>query len=272
MTSPRTGGTTALIVGLMLLTTACGGGDGDSQIQSGTVASIESTTTTEATTTSSTAATSSSAASLEDSSSGGVASAEAESFKALAPSIPELEGDVAQFVGATDAARIDELANDACAAVSGGMTDSELGFAGLAAYDDLTANEQSQLAIDDWVVLYGAMIGFFCPENLPDLGDAPAEQGGDIGQFRTLVTEIDGVSAETEAFVASVSDERIDELQTVACANTNADLSTEDFGLDIVESYGSDLSDSERDAISLSAYSELYGSLVGWFCPENLPG
>ncbi len=195
------------------------------------------------------------------------------SFKALAPTLPDLGEAVHGFVGAVEPIRIDELAADACSRVAPGMNDTELGVEGIAAYNELTDDEQATVELDDWVILYGSLIGFFCPNNLPDLDGlvAPPADGTAVEQFRAVVTDVDGVSAEAESFVAGLSDERVDELQSRACDNTDTEMTTEDFGVAIVTSYDAELSAREQDDVSLTGYSELYGALVGWFCPANLP-
>jgi hypothetical protein len=202
-----------------------------------------------------------------------VASPEAEAFKELTPQLEGVGGGVAGFAQLVEPVRVDELAAEACATVTGDMTDSQLGLAGLAAYSGLTMQEKQQVIQTDWVVFYGALVGFFCPENLPsiDLDGAPPVEGSSIEQFRAVVSQIDGVSTEAAGFVTGLTDERLDELQILACRDSSSDMSTEDFGLAIVSSYGNDLSEAEGAALSLSAFSELYGALVGWFCPANLP-
>ena len=201
-----------------------------------------------------------------------VATPDSAAFKQLAPNLVGINEDLTSFVGSLDLLRIDELAADACSFVPSQFTDTALGERGLAAYDRLTAAEQSALAVDDWVVFYGALIGFFCPEILPEVDLDGGQAGGTaLEQFRDIVTELSGVSAETESFVAGLSDERVNELQTIACASTSDAQSGEDFGAVIVDSFESDLTPEEAAAIDLAGYSELYGSIVGWFCPGNLP-
>lgn len=201
-----------------------------------------------------------------------IASDEAQAFKQLAPDLVGVSDGVTSYVAALDPVRIDDLAESTCGTISLSMSDSELGVKGLSAYDGLPAEEQAAIGIDDWVVFYGAIIGFFCPEKLPevDLEATPAE-GSEVERFRAIVTELSGVSAEAEAFVTSLTDERVDELQTIACEATSGDMTTEEFGVVIVESYEADLTPAETDAIGLAGYSELYGTMIGWFCPGKLP-
>ncbi len=273
MRLPIAGNAAVLIALSIFAATGCTDDSNDSQIRSGTVVTDsgqETTTTAEATTSTAVATTEAVVTTTE---AAGPASVEAESFKTLAPTITELQGEVADFVDATEATRIDQLAAGACGAVSADMTDQELGIEGLSAYGELSERESELIALQDWVVFYGALIGFFCPENLPEFDEdaAPLGEAGEVEGFRAIVTDVDGVSVETEGFVAALSDARIEELQALACAGTNPDMNTDDFGLSIVTSYGDDLSDAESDAITLSGYSEFYGALVGWFCPSNLP-
>ncbi len=261
---------------MLALLTACSaatdesGGPDDSDLQSATVVAddstpLEPTTTTIAvvTTTSQTTVPSTLAR---------VASAEAESFKALTPDLVGVNDTLVTFVSGIDPVRVDDLAAEICGSVSSSMSDTELGVKGLAAYETLAPQERSSVSVDDWVVFYGAIIGFFCPENLPDLDlEAMPAEGTEVERFRSIVTEVSGVSGETETFVASLTDDRLDELQAVACGSSSAELTTEDFGVVIVRSYDADLTATEIEGIGLSAYSELYGAMVGWFCPGNLP-
>lgn len=271
---PIAGRAAALIVVSILFLTACSSGSEGSQIQSGTVVSNtvadDSTTTTSAQTQVDESSSTSELLTNDDVTS---ASAEAESFKILAPTISELGDGVFSFVEGTEPVRIDELAEQACNSVTVDMSDNEVGLQGLAAYNELTADEAQLIDLEDWVVFYGAMIGFFCPEQLPNFdaqASAPLDGAGAEG-FRTIISDVDGVSVETETFVAGLDDQRLDDLQASACANTDPEMNTEDFGVAIIDSFGSDLTSLESDAISLSGYSEFYGALVGWFCPSNLP-
>ncbi len=194
-------------------------------------------------------------------------------FKELAPSLERIGIGVVSFADALTEDRIEELAAGACAGVRPDMTDSQLGSAGLAAYDGLTAEEQQIIVEADWVVFYGALVGFFCPDRLPlgSLEDAPPTEGTAIEQFREVIIGLDGVSGEAEAFTAGLADEQLEELRDAACSTATRDMTTEDFGLIIVSSYDEDLSDADRQVVSLSAYGQFYGAVVGWFCPENLP-
>lgn len=257
-----------------LLATACGSGDDTAEPQPEiddetsasvtTIAPATSLTTIETTT----SAVPTTAATVP-----ATASQQAIAFSELGPRLTSLGDGVLRFAELLDPVRIDQLAQDSCATVSPDMTDSALGLAGLAAYDNLTSQERGEITEQDWVVFYGALAGFFCPENLPeiDLDAAPLTEGTPVDQFRSVVSQIDGVSIEAEDFVADLSDERLDEIQGLACVSTNSDMTTEEFGLAIVSSYQSELTETERSAISLSGYSELYGTMVGWFCPANLP-
>ncbi len=201
------------------------------------------------------------------------ASADAESFMALAPTIGELGGDVQGFVAATRPIRIDQLAEQACGAVSASMNDGELGVAGLAMYRRLPDDEQAAISVTGWSGLYGALIGFFCPDRLPDTPDRAAQPPDKPGieQFRTLMEGFAGASRETKTFVAGLDDRRLDQLQVSACTDAGENMNTEEFGLTIVASYDETLRPDEAAEITLSGFSELYGSLVGWFCPSKLP-
>ena len=201
------------------------------------------------------------------------ASAEAESFKAVAATIGELGTDVQGFVAATRPIRIDQLASRACSDLSIDMTDGDLGMAGLAMYRQLPDDEQAMISVTGWSGLYGALIGFFCPDRLPGPDAGPPEPADEPGieQFRALMAGFAGASEETRTFVAGLDDRRLDQLQASACDGTDENMNTEQFGFVIVESYDAALSAAESAEITLSGFSELYGSLVGWFCPEKLP-
>jgi hypothetical protein len=203
----------------------------------------------------------------------GAGNEDARSFKEMAPTATPLGPEIQAFVATASEARIDELAADSCAAVRPAMTDRELGVSAFDTYDLLVPAEQEALALDDWMVLYGAMLGFFCPANLPEavLEPGALASGDDIDGYRALIADYEGISADAGAFVAALGDDRIDELRRIACAATTAETTSEAFGLAIVESYSADLTDGEREDLSLNAYSELYGGMVGWFCPDRLP-
>ncbi len=194
-------------------------------------------------------------------------------FKAIAPSLERIGVGVVPFAEELTEERIEQLASAACAEVRPDMTDSQLGSAGLIAFDQLTPDEQQMIGEADWVVFYGALVGYFCPDQLPlgSLDDAPPTEGTATQQFREVITGLDGVSAEAEEFTVELTDQRLEDLRDQACATAASDMTTEDFGLVIVSSYGNDLTDDERQAISLSAYGQFYGAVVGWFCPQNLP-
>lgn len=198
------------------------------------------------------------------------ASEDAEAFKDLGPTVTRLPAAVGRFIAEADATRIGQLAANACAIVDPSMTDAELGTQGIELYDQLDAGEQQRLDVNQWVLLFGALLGYFCPEQLPDLGTA-AGAVSTIEQFRSVVGTIEGLPAEAEEFVVRLGDERLDRLHRAACAGTDAGMTAEQFGLAIAASYDADLTEGEREAIALPAYSELYGAIVGWFCNENLP-
>lgn len=261
---------TAIAIAVSMTLAGCGSDDGGSQLQSGTVTTGE-VTTTEASST--TVAPTTSPPETTTTEPPGPGSEDAQSYKAMAASLATLGEGVQAYVATVDGGRIDELAGSACSTVSPDMDDTQLGAAGLAAYRELSDQEQAGVAVNDWVVFYGSLIGFFCPDRLPTIEDAsevPAD-GSEVAQFLALIDEIAGVSAEAENFVASLTEDRLVELHTVACASVTVDMTTEDFGRAIVDSYGADLTEAERAQIGLSGYSEFYGALVGWFCPDKLP-
>ena len=261
---------TALAV-IPLIAAACSGGDAEADqndLQSATITTVATTTTTAAETTTTT----SPQESVTTESAPQPGSSEATAFKSLAPDIVGVSDGVLSFIEGLEPGRVDALAAVSCAAVSPTMGAAELGVEGFSTYETLTPDEQQNINLDDWVVLFGALLGFFCPENLPELDlEATPAEGTEVERFRSIVTEVSGVSAETAAFIATLSDERLDEIQRTACSASSPDLTTEEFGVIIVQSYDADLDVGEQGGISLAAYSELYGALVGWFCPGNLP-
>ena len=271
MRSPLPSRFLASLVAVALLAAACSSGDDETDeadLQSATVA-------TAATTTSTTVATTTTVEPPESVTTNSAplpGSSEATSFKSLAPDIVGVSDGVLDFVDVLEPVRVDELAAVSCGAVGPSMGAAELGIEGFSTYDSLTLDEQAQINLDDWVVLFGALLGYFCPDNLPDLDlESTPTDGTEVERFRTIVTEVSGVSGETEAFVATLSDERLDALQQIACDASSPDLTTEGFGVIIVRSYDADLDAGEQTGIGLAAYSELYGALVGWFCPGKLP-
>lgn len=202
-----------------------------------------------------------------------VASATAESYKIVAPTVDELGQGVYDFVAATDAARIDVLADQACGVASASLGESELGLQSLASYDRLSPTEQEMITVEDWVVFYGSILGYFCPENLGQTvkDKAPAPSGDAAEQFRATIATLDGVSPEAVQFVTSLDETDFAELQTAACNPDQVAPESDTFGLAISASYDTDLTATQRDELSATAYSELYGAIVGWFCPSNLP-
>ncbi len=200
------------------------------------------------------------------------ASDDARSFQELAPLLERLPDVVSAFVGGADAIRIDQLADLACGAVSPGLADTELGRRAVDLYDELAPAERDALGVNEWVLLFGTLIGFFCPELLPDVEtSAEADDVTTVEQFRATVGVLDGIPVEADRFIDQLSDDRLTVIQTTACTNTDADMTVEQFGLAITTSYEEDLSSSEREAIDLAAYSETFGAIIGWFCNENLP-
>ena len=98
---------------------------------------------------------------------GTVAAGDAQPFQELAPAIGDLSAGTRRFVEASSTTRLAELATAACATVSARMSDRELGLQGLRAYDGLGPDERAGITTDDWMILFGALIGFFCPDALP---------------------------------------------------------------------------------------------------------
>lgn len=206
--------------------------------------------------------------------SGAAGSDEAETFRDLAPSATRLGPEVQAFLRDVGGGRIDELAADSCGDVSPRTSERALGLSAFDGYDRLRPAERELLAREDWMRLFGALLGYFCPESLPDVALAvdPSGTVDDIGHYRLLVGDARGISAEAKAFAGDLGDDRIDELQRSACAATTAETSAQELGSNIVDSYDTDLTDGERASLGLHGYSELYGAMVGWFCPGNLPG
>ena len=197
----------------------------------------------------------------------------AEAFRSLATVAARLGPEVQGFVADAPAGRIDELAARTCSGVRPRMTGRELGLDAFDGYQRLEPGEREVLTADDWMVLYGALLGSFCPRNVPDL---PLDVGvpaadDDVGSYRRLLEELAGVSADSRAFVAGLPDARIDELRGIACAATSSDTSSREFGMAIIESYETDLTVGDRGAVTVTDYGELFGALVGWFCPDRMP-
>ncbi len=218
-----------------------------------------------------------------------VASATAESYKIVAPTVEQLGPGVSSFVATIEATRIDQLATTACADASSELNESELGLQGLAGYELLRAEEQSAISVEDWLVFYGSVLGYFCPDNLGRSDLDPTADAALIAleQFRAIVPRLDGISDETDAFARAMDQTTLERLRLSACGPAdNAEEPTEQgpdptvaeqppdnesFGLAIMTSYQNDLTDGDRQQLSLSGYGELYGAVVGWFCPANLP-
>ncbi|MEL7157371.1 MAG: hypothetical protein AAFN30_12325 [Actinomycetota bacterium] len=71
--------------------------------------------------------------------------------------------------------------------------------------------------------------------------------------------------------VVDTDDQRLTDLADDACARSMPGHSTIQFGLAALAHRDEALDDDERSRLGVEGHSELFGALVGWFCPERLP-
>lgn len=198
----------------------------------------------------------------------------ARQFKVLINEVDELQPAVYTFFDQATGQRIDELAEAACAKFNPDQTVEELGLVAIELQPDLTDEEMDLLGLIEFAEALGVLGGFYCSENLPpDIGESAPDPSelGDITGYRETVPSFLTAGHEGGPFIESLSDQRLDTLQKTACAETSPDQTTTELGLNVLSSYSDDLTEAERSLIGLDAYAEVYGTLLGWFCLDQLP-
>jgi len=93
-----------------------------------------------------------------------------------------------------------------------------------------------------------------------------------IADFRQALGSIWAEDHLVVQFIAATDDERLNELQHTACtAGAGHEIEVEiDVGSDALFHLRNHLTPQERSLIGSETHPELYGSLIGWFCPERL--
>ncbi|MGF1599649.1 MAG: hypothetical protein ACFCVK_22505 [Acidimicrobiales bacterium] len=264
----RTIPSVAVTLGLLL----AGCGDGDDDVAAGSAGGAESAST--ESTTSTTVETTTSTTAAETTTSVAADLSRAEEFQDLVPlAMADLPDDVSTFFADATPQRIDELATLACDTIMPDMTTIELGLAANGARAELTDAEAELLDLTEFGTAFGALAGFYCPENLPAdiVGSLPTGDDADVASFRTSISSFLGQEHPGVALVDGMTDARIDEVQAAACAATNPDQDTTQLGLAVFEIYNDELTDDERALISVDSFAGLYGVMIAFFCSDQLP-
>lgn len=198
----------------------------------------------------------------------------AELLRDRADEVAETSSAAGSFIKGSATARLDELGSASCVAIPKNSAEEQLGVAGVSVYDDaLTDEERDDIELGDWLVAFGALVGIYCPERLPELDLTAPELTGEteFARFRAAADDLPDLPVAVTAFLADLSDEQLDSLQATACAAISPDLSADDLGAAIISTYDSSLSPTDQLSLSLADYGELFGMMVGWFCPELIP-
>lgn len=204
---------------------------------------------------------------------GPVESATAETFRAFLQEIDDVPPDIDRFAMTVSDEELEQLATTACGLIEPDMTAAELGTASFSARDQLGEEHRALLDIADFGVVFGILAGLRCPQRLPIGGDRPVERPDQsaIDGYRQAAPSFWPDEHPATRFVAMVSDDRIHQLQQSACAFSSVDQSGAEFGSAVIAHYRAELTVTERATIEIGTYPEIYGSLVGWFCPQRLP-
>lgn len=181
--------------------------------------------------------------------------------------------DVRAFIDQASDGELDALAATACGLVEPDMTRTELGAASIEARLQLDPDDQELLDLTEFGAVFGAAIGLSCPDRLPVSVEPPPGPRDQItiDGYRELVPTLWGPEVPARRFVATVSDDRLHLLQVSACRFSDPDHSTTETGTAVLAHHRSELTAEERTQISLDDYAEVFGSLVGWFCPDLVP-
>lgn len=157
------------------MTVGCTGQSAD-QPSAATLTSTTTSTSTSTTTSTSTASTSTPGPTWPEAPD--VASVAAESLgnvvEDLEPNVDDDEQSepfdptVKAFLTEADPRRIDQLAGGVCAAAADKTSWDELSIDLGRLHDQLTATERESLEVEAWLTAAGVLLGFFCPELVPD--------------------------------------------------------------------------------------------------------
>jgi hypothetical protein len=185
----------------------------------------------------------------------------------------DVPSDAFDFVAAIPDDELDRMSARACERIGPELSQVELGAASLEMWDQLPEDDVQTIDGADFSILFGVMIGVSCPDRLPE-GTDPAALPLDrsaIDAYRQALPTLWAPDHPARRFVASLGDDRLQQLQASACRFSDAGHSPAEVGTAVGAHYGAELSAVERAEIDLGTYPEVYGSLVGWFCPDRLP-
>lgn len=261
------GGHLAAIFALLTVLAACSPGNAANQpaeartIEDGTVADAEDAV--DATTTGSSV--------ISDRETGTITEpTTATAFRLFILEADNIPPDVITFAGATTDDELNGLATTACRLVEPDMSQAELGTVSLTMHNESPSGD---LTASEFSLVFGALAGLQCPERLPiddRTADRPAPAEG-IAAFRDGLAGFWPTEHPVQRFIDRASDERLEMLRLSACAATTVELSTTEFGLVALDHYDRELTDTEREQIGPNDYAEVFGAVIGWFCPERLP-
>lgn len=212
-----------------------------------------------------------------ESQSDGVASNEnggAQALKLLVTGLDEVPSDVVDFFNETSEERIDELAEATCRRLDPDLPVTELGVMTIVGRGELTPREQELLDLNEYRVAVGAIAGVYCPEQLPldaellevefDLGDPDA--------YRETLPKFLPPEHRAIDFVEQLDDDRLETLHETACEAAEGGRALAEIGVSVLNHYNSELTAAEREQIEFGEYIDFVGSLLGWFCPDQLVG
>ncbi len=199
--------------------------------------------------------------------------ATSDALRAFVEESEDIPPNVASYVTSASDQDLEDLAATACALIEPDMSKAELGTATHEARDGLSDDDQDLLDIADFGVVFGATAGLACPERLPVGVDPPPKlrNQGLIDSYREAVPTLWSPDHPASRFVTGIGDDRLHELQASACRFSATTHSPAEFGTVVIAHYSAELTSAERSAIGTADYPEVYGSLVGWFCPDRLP-
>ena len=198
----------------------------------------------------------------------------ARALRAYVDGIDEPDPAVVAFVGDSSDEELITLAEDVCAVVEPDMSAAELGASVLVVHDRSRVGER--LGADSFSGVFGALAGLHCPWHLPVSGQrskltsssAPrADPIGGSADRSTLWPDAHPVSE----FLADVEEQRLQLLAAEACAAIPVAASPTTIGLAALDQHAHVLSDHERLVLTAADHAELFGALIGWFCPNRLP-
>lgn len=203
--------------------------------------------------------------------SSGDAAATREALDSFIDGITGVPSDTSDFLENVSDNRLDELSTTACDGFGAEVSITELASAVVALHGALDDAERELLDLNELRVGMGILVAFHCPDRLPEEGSLLEVEFalGDLVSYRLNLSSLLGDVHPATSFIESLSDQRLDELKRSACSVEVADRSLAEFGLIAVEHHGDALSSAEKDQIGRGHYVELFGSLLGWFCPER---